>query len=180
MDNDALQFRGRFLGIVERAGWEFATRTNASDVAVLVPVTDQGEVVLIEQYRIPVKARVIELPAGLVGDQGDPDEPVLEAAQRELEEETGYTASRMSLLTQCPSSSGMSDEIVTFFLAEGLRKVGPGGGDDSEEILVHEVPLAEACDWLGARQAEGCMLDPKVYAALLWLERRERGEVPCP
>jgi len=180
MENDGFQFRGRFLGIVERNGWEFATRTNASDVAVMVPVTDQGEVVLIEQYRIPVNARVIELPAGLVGDLDDPDEAIEEAARRELVEETGYAASRMSLLIQCPSSSGMSDEIVTFFLAEGLRKVGPGGGDESEDILVHEVPLAEACDWLSARQAEGYMLDPKVYAALLWLERRERGEAPCP
>jgi ADP-ribose pyrophosphatase len=180
MISDRFRFRGRFLGIVEREGWEFATRTNASDVAVMVPVTDQGDVVLIEQYRIPVNARVIELPAGLVGDQDDPDEPVLEAAHRELVEETGYAASRLSLLLQCPSSSGMSDEIVTFFLAEGLHKVGPGGGDESEEILVHEVPLTRACEWLGARHAEGYMLDPKVYAALLWLERRARGEAPCP
>lgn len=180
MRHDTFHFRGRYLGIAEREGWEFATRTNASNVAVLVPITPEGEVILVEQYRLPVKARVIELPAGLVGDQDDPDEPVAEAAHRELVEETGYAAERLTRLLECPSSAGMSDEIITFFLAEGLRKVGPGGGDASEDIVVHKVHLSDTCAWLGARRAEGCMLDPKVYAALLWLERRERGMPPCP
>ena len=173
-------FRGEYLGIAERDGWEFASRTNASNVAVLVPVTDDGDIVLVEQFRIPVGRRVIELPAGLVGDQDDPDEPIIEAAHRELLEETGYTAERLTELLACPSTAGMSDEIITFLLAEGLQKIGPGGGDASEDIVVHTVPLGEACEWLREKRKTGLYLDPKVYAALLWLDRRSRGETPCP
>lgn len=180
MPEVSILYQGRYLGLVQRDGWEFATRTNASSVAVLVPVTDQDEIILVEQMRLPVGKRVIELPAGLVGDQGSPDEPILEAAQRELVEETGYAADSLSLLLECPSSAGMSDEMITFFLAEGLRKVGPGGGDDSEDIKVHHVPRAQASRWLGQRREEGLLLDPKVYTALFWLERLASGKTPCP
>lgn len=180
MEKFQFHFRGRYLGIAEREGWEFASRTNASNVAVLVPVTDEREIILVEQYRLPVQRRVIELPAGLVGDHEDPNEPVLAAAQRELLEETGFTAERMRELLVCPSTAGMSDEIITFMLAEGLVQSGPGGGDESEDITVHRVPLADACEWLGARGEQGLYIDPKIYAALLWLERLDRGEIPCP
>lgn len=175
-----IHYRGRYLGIAERDGWEFATRTNVSNVAVLVPVTEAGEIVLVEQFRVPVGRRVIELPAGLVGDHDDPDEPVETAAHRELLEETGYTAARMTELLACPSTAGMSDEIITFLLAEGLAKVGEGGGDDSEDIVVHTVPLTTVCDWLSEQRKAGLYLDPKVYAAIFWLDRQARGESPCP
>lgn len=180
MDLPRYHFRGRYLGIAERAGWEFATRTNVCGVAVLIPVTADGEIVLVEQYRPPVQRRVIELPAGLIGDQGDPDEPVEDGAQRELIEETGYRAGRLTRLLDCPSTSGMSDEIITFFLAEELTEAGPGGGDESEDITVHQVPLASAPTWLGQRREEGLYLDPKVFTALFWLDRLKRGEAPCP
>ena len=173
-------FRGRYLGIAECDGWEFATRTNARGVAVLVPVTDRDEIVLVEQFRIPVDARVLELPAGLVGDADNPEESIRAAAERELVEETGYAASGMTRLLDCPSSSGMSDEIITFYLAEGLDRIGPGGGDPSEDIEVHLVPLATASEWLSERMATGVLLDPKIYTALLWLERRSRGLEPVP
>ncbi len=180
MSGEKIHFRGRYLGITERDTWEFATRTNAKGVAVLVPVTAREEVVLVEQFRVPVNARVIELPAGLAGDAGDPAESVMVAAERELEEETGFAAASITELLECPSSPGMSDEIITFYLAEGLTRIGPGGGDGSEDIQVHLVPLAEASEWLGARLAEGLLLDPKIYAALLWLERRAKGLDPVP
>jgi ADP-ribose pyrophosphatase len=180
MSKLTFHYRGNYLGISERDGWEFASRTNVNDVAVLVPVTDEDEIILVEQYRIPVQRRVIELPAGLVGDQDDPNEPMVEAAQRELLEETGYSAQRLTELLACPSTAGMSDEVITFLLAEGLEKVGPGGGDDSEDIVVHKVPLAETCDWLARRRESGLYLDPKIYAALFWLERRAAGKHPCP
>lgn len=180
MSKPTFHYRGRFLGIAEREGWEFATRTNVSDVAVLVPVTDDEEIILVEQFRVPVNRRVIELPAGLVGDHDDPDEPMETAARRELLEETGYVAKRITELLACPSTAGMSDEIITFLLAEGLERVGPGGGDDSEDIRVHVVPLDDACTWLSARRGEGFYLDPKVYSGIFWLERRRRGEAPCP
>jgi ADP-ribose pyrophosphatase len=170
MKKDITHFKGRYLSLLERDGWEFASRSNASSVVVLVAVTAAEEIVLVEQYRKPVGARVIELPAGLVGDLDDPDEPVLVAAARELEEETGYAPSSLQLLMECPSSAGMSDEVVTFVLATGLTRVGPGGGDDSEDIEVHIVPLTDVAGWLIRQQTAGKPLDPKIYAALYWLQ----------
>lgn len=180
MSDPAIRYRGRYLGIAERERWEFAVRTNASGVVVLVPVTDDGRLVLVEQFRLPVEASVIELPAGLAGDAGFGGETLAQAADRELLEETGYRAGQLTRLLDCPSSAGLTDEIVTFFLAEDLRREGAGGGDATENIVIHEVPVAEVCNWLGERRAGGCMIDPKVYAALLWLERMARGQPACP
>ncbi|NIP17791.1 MAG: NUDIX domain-containing protein [Xanthomonadales bacterium] len=180
MQETKYHFKGRYLGLAERQGWEFATRTNASGVAVLVAVTGGREVILVEQFRFPVDARVIELPAGLVGDGHDPGEDIGKAAARELEEETGFAAERWTRLLDCPSTSGMSDEIITFFLAEDLRRVGPGGGDASEDIVVHLVPLDEASEWLSRKNRDGVLLDPKIYSALHWLDRLDRGLDPIP
>ncbi len=180
MNNDITRYAGRYLSLLERDGWEFASRSNASGVVVLVPVTGQGEIVLVEQFRKPVGKNVIELPAGLVGDHEDPDESVLSAARRELEEETGFAAEQLELLMECPSSAGMSDEIVSFVLARGLRRVGPGGGDDSEDIQVHIIPLKEVDQWLREQQVAGKSMDPKIYAALYWLSERDfSGDVPA-
>ena len=170
MNDYITRYAGNYLSLLERDGWEFASRSNASGVVVLVPVTDAREIVLVEQFRIPVGQYVIELPAGLIGDHGNPDEPVLEAARRELEEETGYEASRLELLMECPSSAGMSDEIVTFVRASGLHRTGPGGGDESEDIRVHTIPLEQVDEWLREQQAAGKPMDPKIFSALYWLQ----------
>ncbi len=173
MAAEASHFEGRYLAIRERDGWEYASRTNATGVAVIIAVTDERQLVLVEQFRIPVQQRVLELPAGLVGDGGDSGESMLLAAERELEEETGYRAARLTPLLECPSTAGLSDESITFFLAEGLRRTGPGGGDQSEAIEVHHVPLAVAGSWLEARGGEGVYLDPKIFSALYWLNQRD-------
>jgi ADP-ribose pyrophosphatase len=170
MSEDITHYRGRYLSLLERDGWEFASRSNASGVVVIVAVTDRGEILLVEQYRKPVQALVLELPAGLVGDHVSPDESVLEAAHRELIEETGYAASKLEILMACPSSAGMSDEIITFVAATGLQRVGPGGGDASEEIEVVAVPLKQVDDWLAGQRSLGKPMDPKIYAALYWLQ----------
>jgi len=171
MDREVLA-EGRFLRLVKVGGWEWAERTNASGVVVVVAKTPEDRVLLVEQHRPPVGGRVIELPAGLAGDIAGAEEEALEvAALRELEEETGWSAARIVRLTAGPVSAGMTSESLTFLRAEGLRRVGPGGGDESEDIVVHEIPLAEVDAWLAARAAEGVPCDPKVYAGLYFLHR---------
>lgn len=169
MRNETLHYQGRYLDLVEVEGWEYTRRSNAHAVVVIVALTSDKQLVLVEQYRRPVDARVLELPAGLVGDLHGPDEHVLDAAGRELHEETGFEAGRLEQIMQTPSSAGMTDEIVTFVRARDLRRTGPGGGDDSEDIEVHLVPLEEVDGWLSQRQSQGALLDPKIYTALYWL-----------
>ena len=94
------------------------------------------------------------------------------AARRELIEETGYHAASLEELLTSPSTPGMADEIITIYFASGLERVGPGGGDGNENITVHHVPVENAVEWLDARQAEGIMLDPKIYAGLFWAATR--------
>ncbi len=128
---------GRFLRFVERDGWEFVERSSSWAVVLIIPITDAGEIVFVEQYRPPVGRRVIELPAGLVGDLADsPDETLETAARRELEEETGYVAGSLELLFTGVPSGGLTSEAITFFLARDLHQVGPGGGDATDNALV--------------------------------------------
>lgn len=158
---------GKFIRMVRRGHWEWAERTNTSGAVVIVAVTAEGEIVFTEQYRIPVGSRVIELPAGLVGDQPQlANEDLIDAAGRELFEETGYQADRFDLATEGPTTAGMTNEVVTILVARDVRRTGKGGGEASEDITVHVVPLAEAADWLERRRREGTMVDPKVYAGL--------------
>jgi ADP-ribose pyrophosphatase len=163
---------GAHLRLVRRRGWEYAERVVGSGVAVIVAITDDGRLLLAEQYREPVGRPVIELPAGLVGDRpDDPQEGLMAAARRELLEETGFDAGELSYLAEGPPSAGLAAEIVTFMLACRLTKVGPGGGDPSEEIRVHEVALPEVAAWLRERAAAGTLIDPKVYAGLFLAEQ---------
>lgn len=159
-------YEGEFLRLLRRRHWEYVERAKSRGVAVIVAVTEANELLLVEQYRLPVARPVIELPAGLVGDL-DPDEPLLEAARRELIEETGYRAEHMSVLAEGPTTAGLSNEITTFCAARGLTRVGPGGGDASEDIIVHQVPLSGLNEWLRV-QSERAATDPKLYAGL-WL-----------
>lgn len=163
--------QGRYLSLVETDRWEYVTRSNAHAVVVIVALTGDQEIVLVEQYRRPVDRRVIELPAGLVGDLHGPDEDVLEAARRELIEETGFEADSVELVMESPSSSGMTDEIISFIRARGLNRIGSGGGDASEDIVTHIVPLDQVDCWLEQQQAAGLYLDPKIFTALYWLSQ---------
>jgi ADP-ribose pyrophosphatase len=164
--------QGRHLRLVRDNGWEYVERIAGSGVVVIAAVTAEGRLLLVEQFRRPVGRRVIELPAGLAGDvAGCEREPLGVAARRELIEETGYAAESMSPLAVGPPSAGLSAEIVTFLHADGLRRVGPGGGDAGEAITVHEVPVGAAPAWLEARARDGILIDPKVYAGLYFLER---------
>src|SRR3954447_17136805 len=153
---DRVLVETRFLRCIDRDGWFFVERPNATGVVTVVPVTKDKRLVLIEQYRPPVKQTVIELPAGLVGDEAGHETETLEAAaRRELIEETGYDAGRLSFLARCSTSPGVTTELSNFFLATELVKVGDGGGVSGEDIRVHEVPLADARRWLSEKAAQG-------------------------
>ena len=168
-------YEGKWLRLKKRGRWEFAERTNAGGMAVIiVAATSEGNLLFVEQDRIPVEGRTIEMPAGLVGDI-EAGESIELAASRELLEETGWQASRIDLLMVGPTSSGMSNERVAFVRARGLVRVHAGGGDDSEQILVHEVPIADAPAWLAAKMAEGYQLDAKLWAGLWLLNRNPDG-----
>ncbi len=164
-------YKGKYLTFVKEGNWEYARRENCSGVAVIVPLTDDQKVILVEQYRIPVKKNVIEFPAGLIGDTEEFSNETLEAgAARELLEETGFEAGKMEKLTSGPPSSGLSAEIATFFKATRLKKVSAGGGSESENITVHEVGLSKIDDWLKEKEKEGKLIDPKTYAGLYFLK----------
>lgn len=169
---------GRFIRLVRSSdGWEHVERTNAHAIVAMVPVTDDGKLVLIEQYRAPVRSTVIEIPAGLVGDiEGEEDINLVDAARRELIEETGFDAAEFIYLTAGPPSPGLSTEHVTFYLARGLTRVGPGGGDDDETIVVHEIPAADVHGWLDEMRSSGHFVDPKVYTGLYFYERTTHSE----
>ncbi len=160
---------GRWLRLVDDRGWEYVERVKGHGVVVILAVTDEGRIVLVEQYRPAVRTRVIEVPAGLVGDHaGLEREGAVAAARRELLEETGYQADELEPLLESPSTPGLSSETYRFYRARGLRKVAAGGGDESEDILVREVPLAQVSDFLRERRAAGVQVDAKTLAAL-WL-----------
>ncbi len=164
-------YEGRWLSLRKRGRWEYAERNNPGGAVIILAVTPEDKVLFVEQYRVSILQNTIEMPAGLVGDLVDqPDEDALLAARRELEEETGYRCQRVEFIHCGPSSSGMSTEMITFARAWDLEKVGPGGGDETENIVVHEVPRSEAGAWLFARAAEGYSIDPKLFAGLWFIE----------
>lgn len=157
-------WRGRFIEAKRLGKWEFVSRTGGVHAAVILAV-DEGHVLLVEQYRVPIGARCLELPAGLVGDE-EAGEEAAAAAIRELEEETGWRAARMTDLGRFHASPGMSSEGFTLLRAEGLERVGEGGGVAGEDIAVHRVKLEEVAAFAAARRAEGVAIDAKLLLLL--------------
>jgi ADP-ribose pyrophosphatase len=161
---------GKFLALVKEGHWEYVDRVNASGAAIILAVTADQKILLVEQYRIPVHARTIELPAGIIGDEpGGANESHAAAARRELLEETGFEAEHIEPVTTGAACSGITSERVTLFRATGLHRAGKGGGVAHEDIVVHEVPLVEAVAWLETKARTGVLIDPKVYAGLFFV-----------
>ena len=160
-------WQGSYLRMIKRGNWEFVQRANNSGVVGIVAVTNDDRVILVQQHRPPTDCDVIEIPAGLAGDiPGHEEEAFLIAAKRELLEETGYEAKNWDTLFTGSSSAGLSDETLTVFKATQLTKVAPGGGDDSEDITVYEVPLTEVDQWLVDKQNQGMLVDIKLQCLL--------------
>ncbi len=161
-----------WLRLLRHGRWDFVRRPHSEHCVGVLAITPDDEIVLVEQYRIPVGRRVIEIPAGIFGDEAEHlGESLAEAARRELLEETGFRAAAMELLIATPTSAGMSSEFIHLFQARGLVREHAGGGTGSEDIAVHLVPLAGLRAWLAARQDEGAAVDFKIHAAL-WLAGR--------
>lgn len=168
-------YDGEWLRLKRRGHWEFAERRHGKGMAVIIiAMTPDEKLLFVEQYRVPLGSRTIEMPAGLVGDNHESD--TLEAAaHRELAEETGWEPAKVEVLLVGPTSAGMSNERIAFVRATQLTRVGPGGGVDGEGITVHEVPRAEVPAWLMRKQAEGFELDLKLWAGLWMIEHNPDG-----
>ena len=164
-DGEEIAWQGKWITVKTRGRWEYVSRARGIRAAVIVAIDDDAHVLLIDQFRVPLGRRCLELPAGLIGDELD-DDTVDAAAIRELEEETGYAAERMEVIGEFFSSPGMVSESFTLVRAFGLSKVGEGGGIGEEDIIVHRVPLAEVPDFVAAKRAEGMAIDVKILMLL--------------
>lgn len=164
---EEIVWQGKFVTAKRRGRWEYVGRARNIRAAVILAVED-GHVILIEQYRVPMGQRCIELPAGLIGDDAESaDENPLEAAGRELEEETGYRAANLEDAGTFYSSPGMVSESFTLVRASGLEKVGAGGGVAGEDITVHRVELGSLGTFIDAARGRGCGIDVRVMGLLL-------------
>lgn len=158
---------GKFITAKVRGKWEYVSRSRGIKAAVILAIDEQDHVLLVEQFRVPLGKSCLELPAGLIGDEaGREGEDPTEAANRELEEETGYRARQMEMLGEYYSSPGMVSESFTLLRASGLEKVGPGGGTEGEDITVHRVPLAGVDKFIESARARGLGIDVRLLMLL--------------
>ena len=165
-DPPQVMAEGRFLRLVRRGRWEYAERPNTNGAVAVIALTDRDELVLVEQERVPLGRACVELPAGLAGDlDDDPQESFLEAARRELLEETGFAARHIDHLFPAVTSPGLTSESIDLYRATGLTRVHAGGGVGHEQITVHLVPVDHVDAWLAKRASAGLAIDIKVYAA---------------
>lgn len=164
--------QGRFLVLLKEGRWEYVQRTSNRGAVFVLAVTAERELVLVEQYRVPLHARSVELPAGILGDEAAHAGETPEAcALRELEEETGFRGTQAQVLMSGPVAPGLTSEILYLVQVQGLRKAGKGGGVGSEDIAVHRVPLDSIDAWLQQRRRAGLWIEPRIYTGLYLLPR---------
>lgn len=172
---EEIRWAGRYITAKQRGRWEYVSRARGIRAAVILAVED-GHVLLVEQYRVPLGRNCIELPAGLIGDDdSSATEDPLAAAGRELEEETGWRASRLEDCGEFFSSPGMVSESFTLVRAGGLTKVSAGGGTDGENITPHRVALEDLPGFIAARRAEGAAIDVRLLVLLAGQLLRQGG-----
>jgi len=161
---ETVEWAGRFVLAKRRGRWEYASRARNLRAAVILAL-DGGDVILVEQYRVPIGKYCLEMPAGLIGDETE-NENAIDSARRELEEETGYQAAQWEELGEFWSSPGMITESFTLLRATGLTRVGDGGGTDHEDIVVHRVPIARMAGVIAHHRARGHAIDAKLLMFL--------------
>lgn len=163
--------QGRFVELVQDGRWEYVRRVKARGAVFVLAATAARELVLVEQYRVPVQARTLELPAGIYGDdESAAHETPEQCALRELEEETGFRGARAEVLLTGPVAPGLTTELMYLVRVTGLQRVHPGGGVGGEDITVHTVPLADAAAWLERQRRAGLQVEPRIYAGLYFLD----------
>ena len=140
---------------------------NHPGAVVVVPILDNGDILLVRQFRYPLRREFLELPAGKI----DAGEDTLLCGQRELLEETGFIAASWHYLTTIHPCIGYSDERILVYLARGL--VEHGHRRDEDEFLENlRLPLAQAMQWV----REGRISDVKTLIGLFWAEKVVNGE----
>ncbi len=162
---EQVHWEGQYIVAKTRGRWEYVSRARGIRAAVIIAIDAEDNVILVEQFRVPLGRACIELPAGLIGDETEGEDPT-EAAARELEEETGYRAGRIEVLGEFHSSPGMVSESFTLLRAHDLVQVGPGGGTESEQITVHRVPRTELSAFIAERRTKGDAMDVKLLLLL--------------
>ena len=139
----------------------------------VVPLTDEGEVVCVRQFRYPHAKVLLEIPAGKL-DSKEEDRPA--AALRELREETGALCQTLTPLGQLLSTPAFVDEVIDMYLAEGLT-FGDTDPDEDEFLDVVRIPLEDMVDMI----LRGDVTDAKTQAAVLkvWAMKQKKGDAPC-
>ena len=167
MEPSTLLYQTPWLALHRIGTWDFVRRPHSDACVGILAITDQHEIILVEQHRIPVGKRVIEVPAGLIGDEiQHAHQSPIEVAHRELLEETGYHAAHIVPLISSPTSAGMTSETIHLFHATCLTRVSEGGGVAGENITTHLIPLKNLRTWLTQKRNEGLLVDFKIHAAL--------------
>ncbi|MEQ1641110.1 MAG: NUDIX hydrolase [Novosphingobium sp.] len=166
-NQEQIVWQGKFITAKVKGKWEYVSRSRGIKAAVILAIDDDDHILLVEQFRVPLGRPCLELPAGLIGDDDSaPDEDVVTAAIRELEEETGYTAARMEIAGEFYSSPGMISESFTLLRAYGLSRIGPGGGVEGENITVHRVALSKLPQFVEAARNRGLGIDVRLMMLL--------------
>ena len=153
-------WQGKYVRAIKQGRWEYVSRTNEVRAVVII-AEHEDKLVLVEQFRFPIGARCLELPAGLVGDEDDLG--VEETALKELEEETGFIAEQIERLGRFHSSPGMVAEGFDLVRAHA---VAPGGDKSEEDIEVHLVEREEVADFIEMCRQRGLAVDAKLLLLL--------------
>jgi len=134
---------------------------------VILPLLDDGSVLMERQFRYPLKQVFIEFPAGKIDENEDP----LVCAQRELQEETGYSATEWQFVCVIHNAIAYSDERLYLYLARGLKE-GTSKLDEGEFLETFTAPVSDLVNWV----REGKITDVKTVIGTFWLEKICSGQ----